>query len=74
MQGINAEPLTSRLHIYDTSMILFCKIIKKVSFQYIVMYQIITPIFNQKYDTLRLFSRKNFFRMRINLTENLKSI
>ena len=38
------------------------------------MYQAITQVFNQKDDTLRLFSRKNFFRMRINLTENLKSI
>ena len=36
------------------------------------MYQIITQIFNQKDDTLRLFSRKNFFRVRINSTENLK--
>ena len=25
------------------------------------MYQVITPVFNQKDDTLRLFSRKNFF-------------
>lgn len=48
-------------HIYDTSMILFCKIIRKASFQYIVMYQIITPIFNQKYDTLRLFFTKKLF-------------
>ena len=38
------------------------------------MYQVITPAFNQKDDTLRLFSRKNFFRVRINSTENLKSI
>ena len=36
------------------------------------MYQVITPVFNQKDDTLRLFSRKNFFRVRINSTENLK--
>ena len=50
-------------HIYDTSMILFCKIIRKVSFLYIIMYQAITPVFNQKDDTLRLFSRKNFFFM-----------
>ena len=48
-------------HIYDTSMILFCKTIRKVSFLYIIMYQAITPVFNQKDDTLRLFSRKNFF-------------
>lgn len=48
-------------HIYDTSMILFCKIIRKVSFLYIIIYQIITLAFNQKDDTLRLFSRKNFF-------------
>ena len=61
-------------HIYDTSMILFCKIIRKVSFIYIIMYQGITPVFNQKDDTLRLFSRNNFFRVRINSTENLKSI
>ena len=60
--------------IYDTSMILFCKIIRKVSFIYIIMYQVITPVFNQKDDTLRLFSRKNFFRVHINSTENLKSI
>ena len=38
------------------------------------MYQGITPVFNQKDDTLRLFSRNNFFRVRINSTENLKSI
>ena len=38
------------------------------------MYQVITPVFNQRDDTLRLFSRKNFFRVRINPTVNLKSI
>lgn len=61
-------------HIYDTLMILFCKIIRKVSFSYIIMYQIFTPVFNQKDDTLRLFSRKNFFRVRIRWAVNLKSI
>ena len=61
-------------HIYDTSMILFCKIIRKVSFTYIAIYRIITQIFNQKDDTLRLFSRKNFFHVRINSTVNLKCI
>ena len=48
-------------HIYDTSMILFCTIIREVSSLYIIMYQINTMVFNQKDDTLRLFSRKNFF-------------
>ena len=48
-------------HIYDTLMILFCKIIRKVPFIYIIIYQILTLVFNQKDDTLRLFSRKNFF-------------
>lgn len=38
------------------------------------MYQIIIPIFNQKDDTLRLFSEKTFFHVRINPTVNLKSI
>lgn len=48
-------------HIYDTSMILFCKTIRKVSFLYIIMYQVITPVFKQKDDTLRLFYEKTFF-------------
>ena len=73
-RGAAYEPLTYFYHIYDTSMILFCKIIRKVSFPYIIMYQIIIPIFNQKDDTLRLFSEKTFFHVRINPTVNLKSI
>ena len=49
---------------YDTSitfMILFCKVIRKVSFLYLIIYQTLTSYFNRKDDTLRLFSRKNFF-------------
>ena len=52
------------LRFYDTSMILFCKVIRKVSFFYLVIYQILISRFGRKDDALRLFSRKNFFRVR----------
>ena len=57
-------------YFYDTS----CKIIRKVSFFYIVIYQAFMSNFSRKDDTLRLFSRKNFFRVRIRWAVSLKSI
>lgn len=52
----------------------FCKVIRKVSFSYIIIYQLFIPLLNPKDDTLRLFHKKNFFRVRINSTLNLKRI
>ena len=49
------------LRIYDTSMILFVKKIRKVPFSHTIIYQIFTSIFHQKDDTLRLFSWKKLF-------------
>ena len=66
MQGINAETLT----FYDT----FCKINRKVSFFYIVAYQIFISNFSRKDDTLRLFFTKKLFRVRIRWAVSLKSI
>lgn len=34
----------------------FCKVIRKVSFLYIIIYQLFIPLLNPKDDTLRLFS------------------
>ena len=38
------------------------------------MYQVITPVFNQKDDTLRLFSRKNFFSCAYKLDGKSKKV
>ena len=59
---------------YDTSMRLFCKIIRKVSFFYLVIYQTFKSASSRKNETLMLFSQKNFLRVRIRKTVNLKSI
>lgn len=52
----------------------FCKVIQKVSFLYIIIYQLFIPLLNPKDDTLRLFHKKNFSCVRINSTLNLKRI
>ena len=54
-------------YFYDT----FCKVIRKVSFFYLIVYQMFISEFSRKDDTLRLFSRKNFFRVRIRKVVNL---
>ena len=46
---------------YDTSMRLFCKIIRKVSFSYLIIYQIFKSVFSRKNETLRLFFTKKLF-------------
>lgn len=38
----------------------FCKVIRKVSFLYIIIYQLFIPLLNPKDDTLRLFHKKTF--------------
>ena len=38
------------------------------------MYQVITPVFKQKDDTLRLFSRKNFFSCAYKLDGKSKKV
>lgn len=63
--------LLSILWYFDDT---FCKINRKVSFFYIVIYQMFMSNFSRKDDTLRLFSRKNFFRVRIRWAVSLKSI
>ena len=49
----------------------FCKVIRKVSFFYLVVYLVFISKFGRKDETLRLFSRKNFFRVRIGKAVNL---
>ena len=42
-----------------------------MSFFYLIVYQMFISEFSRKDDTLRLFSRKNFFRVRIRKVVNL---
>ena len=46
---------------HDTSMRLFCKIIRNVSFFYLAIYQIFKSVFSRKNETLRLFYKKTFY-------------
>ena len=62
------------LRIYDTSMILFVKKSEKYHSRIPLYIRYLHPYFTKKMILWDFFSWKNFFRVRIRLTVNLKNI